>query len=135
MSSSVIVLVYHHIALPGNLDLAPTVIDAYPPDFEEQMRYVAAHYNVISSWDLVRALREGYTLPPRALIITFDDGYMCFQDTAFPVLERLNLPVTLFVPPIIPISRSPSSGGIPSIVRCPGPRAPRSRCRGWGSCR
>ena len=98
MPSSVIVLAYHHIATPGNPDLAPTVIDAYPPDFEAQMRYVAAHYNVISSWDLVRALREGYALPPRALIITFDDGYLCFGDTAFPVLERLNLPVTLFVP-------------------------------------
>ncbi len=98
MSSSVIILAYHHIANPGNPDLAPTVIDAYPPDFEEQMRHVAAHYNVISSRDLVRALREGYTLPPRALIITFDDGYMCFKDTAFPVLQRLNLPSTLFVP-------------------------------------
>lgn len=98
MPSSVIILAYHHIANPGNPDLAPTVIDAYPPDFEEQMRYVAAHYNVISSWDLVRSLREGYTLPPRALIITFDDGYMCFKDTAFPVLKRLNLPSTLFVP-------------------------------------
>jgi peptidoglycan/xylan/chitin deacetylase (PgdA/CDA1 family) len=102
MPSSVIVLAYHHIATPGNPDLAPTVIDAYPPDFEAQMRYVAGHYNVVSSWDLVRALREGITLPPRALIITFDDGYMCFQDTAFPVLERLNLPVTLFVPTSYP---------------------------------
>lgn len=102
MPSSVIVLAYHHIATLGNLDFAPTVIDAYPPDFEEQMRYVAAHYNVISSWDLVRALREGYPLPPRSLIITFDDGYMCFKDTAFPVLQRLNLPVTLFVPTSYP---------------------------------
>ena len=50
MPSSVIVLAYHHIATPGNLDLAPTVIDAYPPDFEAQMRYVAGHYNVVSSW-------------------------------------------------------------------------------------
>lgn len=102
MPSSVIVLAYHHIATPGNPDLAPTVIDAYPADFEAQMRYVAAHYNVISSWDLVRALREGYQLPPRALIITFDDGYMSFKDNAFPVLERLNLPATLFVPTAYP---------------------------------
>jgi len=98
MSSAVSVLAYHRIAAPGSRDLSAALIDAYPADFEAQMRYVAQHYNVISSWDLVRALREGYTLPPRALIITFDDGYLCFQDTAFPVLERLNLPVTLFVP-------------------------------------
>jgi peptidoglycan/xylan/chitin deacetylase (PgdA/CDA1 family) len=62
------------------------------------MRFVAARYNVISSWDLVRALRDGKALPPRALIITFDDGYRCFKDTALPILRRLNLPATLFVP-------------------------------------
>jgi peptidoglycan/xylan/chitin deacetylase (PgdA/CDA1 family) len=95
---AVTVLAYHRIATPDNGSLAPTLIDAYPSDFEAQMRYVAQRYNVISSWDLVRALREGATLPPRALVITFDDGYRCFQDTAFPVLRRLGLPVTLFVP-------------------------------------
>jgi peptidoglycan/xylan/chitin deacetylase (PgdA/CDA1 family) len=74
------------------------LIDAYPEAFEAQMRYVAAHWNVVSSWDLVRALREDYTLPRRALVITFDDGYRCFLDTAMPVLRRLGLPVTIFVP-------------------------------------
>ena len=49
------------------------------------MRYVAARYNVISSWDLVRALRDGKPLPPRALIITFDEGTdaaACCNETA-----------------------------------------------------
>lgn len=92
------VLSYHRIATPGCPDLADSLIDASPAAFEEQMRYVASHYNVISSWDVVRALREeGYTLPRRALVITFDDGYRCFLDAAMPVLRRLGLPVTLFV--------------------------------------
>ena len=96
--STVTVLAYHRIALPEQADLTPTLIDAYPADFAAQMRYVANRYNVVSSWDVARALREGYTLPPRALVITFDDGYRCFQDTAVPILQRLGLPVTLFVP-------------------------------------
>ncbi|HEX9991109.1 MAG TPA: polysaccharide deacetylase family protein [Chloroflexia bacterium] len=96
--SRVTVLAYHRVAAPGNSDLSPALIDAYPAEFEAQMRYVAARYNVVSSWDLVRALREGYTLPSRALIITFDDGYRCFAEVAMPVLRRLGLPVTLFVP-------------------------------------
>ena len=100
--STVTVLTYHRIAPPENTDLSPALIDAYPADFEAQMRYVAGRYNVVSSWDVVRALREGYTLPPRALVITFDDGYRCFQDTAMPVLQRLSLPVTLFVPTDFP---------------------------------
>jgi peptidoglycan/xylan/chitin deacetylase (PgdA/CDA1 family) len=93
----VTVLAYHRIETPDNPDLAPTVIDAYPSDFEAQMRYVAARYNVISSWDLVGALREGKTLPKRAMILTFDDGYRSFREAAMPVLRRLGLPVSLFV--------------------------------------
>jgi peptidoglycan/xylan/chitin deacetylase (PgdA/CDA1 family) len=91
------ILAYHRIATPGSRDLSPALIDAYPADFEAQMRYVAEHYSVLSSWDIVRALREHFTLPKRALVITFDDGYTCFRDTAMPILRRLGLPVTLFV--------------------------------------
>lgn len=98
-TSSVTVLAYHRIATPASQpELAPTLIDAYPAAFEAQMRHLAARYNVVSSWDLVRALRDGYTLPSRSVVITFDDGYRCFQDTAEPILRRLGLPVTLFVP-------------------------------------
>lgn len=102
MPGRVTLLAYHRIAVPGRPDLADALIDAYPADFEAQMRFLAAHYTVISAWDLVRALREDYRLPPRALVITFDDGYRCFADTAWPILERLGLPVTLFVPTAYP---------------------------------
>lgn len=96
---AVTVLAYHRIAsVDESGELAPSLIDASPADFEAQMRYVAGHYNVISAWELVRALREGYKLPGRALIITFDDAYRCFADTALPILRRLGLPVTLFAP-------------------------------------
>jgi peptidoglycan/xylan/chitin deacetylase (PgdA/CDA1 family) len=95
--SSVTILAYHRIALPGSDDLSPTLIDAYPHDFEAQMRYLARYCNVVSLWDVVRALREGHSLPRRAVAITFDDGYDSFRDQAMPVLRRLGLPVTLFV--------------------------------------
>ncbi|MDQ3930258.1 MAG: polysaccharide deacetylase family protein [Chloroflexota bacterium] len=96
-ASSFTVLSYHRIAEPGCPDLTDSLIDASPKAFEEQMRHVASRYNVVSSWDIVRALQEGYKLPPRALVVTFDDGYRCFMDIAMPVLRRLGLPVTLFV--------------------------------------
>jgi len=57
--ATVTIVVYHRISLPDNPDLAPALIDAYPADFEAQMRYLATHYRVVSGWDLVRALREG----------------------------------------------------------------------------
>ena len=134
MSSSVIVLAYHHIALPGNLDLAPTVIDAYPSDFEEQMRYVAAHYNVISSVGSGSGAARGLYPPAAcpdsrplmtAICASRTPRFRCWNGL---ICRSLSLSL-----PIIPISRGPSSGGIPSIGRWPGPRAPRSRCRGGGS--
>ena len=95
-ASKVTVLAYHRIAAPDQpADLSPALITSNPAAFEAQMRYVAARYHVISSWDLVRALRDGKALPSRALIITFDYGYRCFKDTALPILRRLNLPATL----------------------------------------
>lgn len=96
-ASSFTVLSYHRIAAPGCPDLADSLIDASPAAFEEQMRHVASRCNVVSCWDVVRALRDGYKLPPRAIVITFDDGYRCFMDAAMPVLRRLGMPVTLFV--------------------------------------
>src|SRR4051812_16618176 len=80
----VTVLAYHRIDIPGRAtthDLSPELIDAYPADFEAQMRWVASRYNVISGLQLVETLRHGKPLPPRALMITFDDGYNCFMET------------------------------------------------------
>lgn len=97
----VTVLAYHRIDEPGtaaNRDLSPALIDAYPAGFEAQMRWIAGRYNVISGWQLVESLRNGKPLPARALMITFDDGYSCFQETALPILRRYGLPVTLFAP-------------------------------------
>jgi peptidoglycan/xylan/chitin deacetylase (PgdA/CDA1 family) len=96
----VTVLAYHRIDTPGNpstRDLSPSLIDAYPAEFEAQMRWLAHRYNVISGRQLVESLRESQPLPPRALMITFDDGYSCFLATAVPILRRYNLPATLFV--------------------------------------
>ena len=96
----VTVLAYHRIDTPGNpstRDLSPSLIDAYPAEFEAQMRWLASRYNVISGRKLVESLQEGEPLPPRALMITFDDGYSCFLATAVPILRRHNLRATLFV--------------------------------------
>ncbi|MCI0395015.1 MAG: polysaccharide deacetylase family protein [Chloroflexi bacterium] len=73
-----------------------------PAGFEQQMHYLAARYNVISLPELFAAHQYGKALPPRALLITFDDAYRNFADTAWPILKRHNLPVTLFVPTAYP---------------------------------
>lgn len=67
-----------------------------PAAFERHLQYYAAHHTVMALDDGVAALRNG-TLPPHALVITFDDGYRNNFTHAFPLLKRYSMPATVFV--------------------------------------
>jgi peptidoglycan/xylan/chitin deacetylase (PgdA/CDA1 family) len=66
--------------------------------FRAQMAYLRAfRYNVISLDQALDGLFNGGELPPRSVVLTFDDGYRNFRDHAFPVLRRHGFPATVFV--------------------------------------
>jgi peptidoglycan/xylan/chitin deacetylase (PgdA/CDA1 family) len=56
-------------------------------------------YNIISIADARACLFEGKPVPPRAIVLTFDDGCENFREHAWPVLRRYNFPATMFVIP------------------------------------
>lgn len=93
-----IILMYHSVAEGAArpfIDLRNHV----PADvFEQQMEFVAAHRRVVSLTELVEALRRNESPGSNTVAITFDDGYRDNLTTAAPVLSRLNLPATLFLP-------------------------------------
>lgn len=93
------VLAYHRIADPDGDDpcLDPTLRSASPEQFAQQMTFLASRYRVLSLEDVLCALARDADLPPRSVLVTFDDGYRDFADEAWPVLERLQLPAVLFV--------------------------------------
>jgi len=62
-----------------------------------QMAFVKRAYTVVSLDELVDRVARGKELPPRALAITFDDGYADNHRLAFPVLQRLGLPATVYL--------------------------------------
>lgn len=94
-----VILMYHRIQHPrGSLGLADSLIDATPAIFEQHMELLARRYRVLPMADLLAAKRRGQSIPPRSVLITFDDAYRDFVEYAWPVLRRLALPVTLFVP-------------------------------------
>ncbi|MFV1968513.1 MAG: polysaccharide deacetylase family protein [Pirellulaceae bacterium] len=93
------VLTYHRVDEPdANPNLYPNLIGATPEGFDWQMSYLAANYRVVSMADVLDALVHGVPLPPKSVLITFDDGYKDFAEHAWPILRRYELPVTLFVP-------------------------------------
>jgi peptidoglycan/xylan/chitin deacetylase (PgdA/CDA1 family)/CelD/BcsL family acetyltransferase involved in cellulose biosynthesis len=63
--------------------------------FEQEMRFVAEHYEVVSLAELLDHLEEGR--PETLISITFDDGYADNYQNAFPVLQRYGLPATIFL--------------------------------------
>jgi len=84
------VLVYHSISSPPEPMEADA--DISPERFEQQLRW-------LSRWRRVVPLAETLRVSPRRSLvsITFDDGYRDNLTVALPLLERFELPMTLFV--------------------------------------
>lgn len=87
------ILIYHRV-LPVSDPLFPQEVDALR--FEEQMRIVSTHFNVLPLDEAVTRLQGG-TLPARAACITFDDGYADNAEIALPILKRCGLCAAFFI--------------------------------------
>ncbi|MGB2717616.1 MAG: polysaccharide deacetylase family protein [Vicinamibacterales bacterium] len=85
-----VVLLYHRV--DGRSDVHDLSVPAQL--FEEQMAWLARNCRVMPLQELLAGAREG--LPERAVAVTFDDGYLDTLQTASPILERLELPATVF---------------------------------------
>jgi peptidoglycan/xylan/chitin deacetylase (PgdA/CDA1 family) len=93
------VLTYHRIAAcsadPDDLD--PALISASPEDFERHLEWLAEHAAPVSLEDVLAAQAGIAALPPRAVLVTFDDAYRDFADCAWPLMRAHGVPATLFV--------------------------------------
>lgn len=97
------IITYHRVAPINHLpNLSPRMINATPEVFQQQMNFLAGKYRVVSMEDVLNAFEKRATLPKRAVLITFDDAYRDFIEFAWPILKKLNLPVTVFVPTSYP---------------------------------
>lgn len=94
------VLTYHRVGDPKRDPMHgdPGVFSATPDTFAEQVRMLAHHYAPIGIPELETAVRGGSPLPPKAVLVTFDDGYRDFMTHAWPVLKAHSVPAVLFVP-------------------------------------
>lgn len=65
--------------------------------FAASLAFFRRHYRVVSLQEVLRARRDGTGLPPRALLISFDDGWLDNVDYALPALRSAGLPAVMFV--------------------------------------
>jgi peptidoglycan/xylan/chitin deacetylase (PgdA/CDA1 family) len=80
------ILLYHHIGF--SLKDA-SVYYVSPQAFDQQMNLLYQWgYQSISVELLVRAIQEGAQLPPKPVLLTFDDGSETTYTTALPIMQR-----------------------------------------------
>jgi peptidoglycan/xylan/chitin deacetylase (PgdA/CDA1 family) len=90
---AVAVLMYHSIATDSTRKFRRFVV--HPAEFAAQMEYLAAAgYHPVTAAELA----SGGPLPPRPVVLTFDDAYTDFYSAALPVLRAHGFPATLYVP-------------------------------------
>jgi peptidoglycan/xylan/chitin deacetylase (PgdA/CDA1 family) len=66
-------------------------------DFERHMAFLrACCYQVVSLTDAVRALKGEIDPGSHSVAVTFDDGYVNFAEQALPVLEKYQIPATVY---------------------------------------
>jgi peptidoglycan/xylan/chitin deacetylase (PgdA/CDA1 family) len=61
-------------------------------------------YNSISLSDLIAYYDRGVPLPPRPVLITFDDGFLNQATVAYPLAKTYGMKINLFVIPLFMIS-------------------------------
>jgi peptidoglycan/xylan/chitin deacetylase (PgdA/CDA1 family) len=91
------ILLYHRVStVAGGMRLPAETVS--PTRFREQLRGLLARG--YKPWPLRKALAhdaEGWPIPPKTFVITFDDGCECLYREAWPILRELGVPATIFL--------------------------------------
>ena len=88
------IILYHWIAV------SPINSQYYvrPDKFDEEMKLLHDWgYTTITAELLIKAITEGADLPPRPILITFDDGHLNNYTTAFPIMYKYGFTGTLYI--------------------------------------
>jgi peptidoglycan/xylan/chitin deacetylase (PgdA/CDA1 family) len=65
-------------------------------NFEAALRFITRYYTPVSLQDVI-ANCEGQTLPPRPVLVTFDDAYASVSEFAAPLCSKFGVPAVFFV--------------------------------------
>lgn len=91
------ILMYHRVA-SHVVGLPAPLHNVEPKRFAEQLHGLQERgFRFISLTQALVAAKQGETLPPKSIVVTFDDGFGSVYTKAWPVLAQLKIPATIFV--------------------------------------
>ena len=93
------ILMYHYISVPPeDADKYRVDLSVTPDNFRAQMQYLADNgHTPIDFYTLSRAITNHEPLPPKPVILTFDDGYLDNYQIAYPILQQFGFVGTFFI--------------------------------------
>lgn len=93
------ILMYHRVGpLNASLPAITRALTVTSEEFGAQMHWLIRDgFHAVTQLQAFDALEKGDPLPPRPVMITFDDGYRDVLWNAVPTLTRLHLPATAYV--------------------------------------
>lgn len=97
MNAIITIIMYHYVRELEHSRF-PEIKGLSTEQFREQIAYITKHYHIISGHDLLNTLRSEVALPPRAALLTFDDGYLDHFTQVFPILHRVGVSGCFFPP-------------------------------------
>ena len=92
-----LIAVNYHYIRPSFDQPYPGIHGITPDHFERQLNILGGVGKFVSANDLRSAIYGTKVLPPRSLMVTFDDGLREQYDFAWPVLKRLGIPALFFI--------------------------------------
>jgi peptidoglycan/xylan/chitin deacetylase (PgdA/CDA1 family) len=100
------IICYHGISLRDEHCFQPNLF-MQEDTFRERITYLKrSDFQVLSLYEALSRLDQE-TLPPRALVITFDDGWLGIGTKAVPLLRKYGFPSTLYVTTKDVLSQTP----------------------------
>ena len=92
------ILMYHHISNTPAQNTLQAELTVTPTMFKRQLDYLQQQdYHTITYNQLFDALYFGAPLPPRPIILTFDDGYADVYQFALSLLQQRHFMATFFI--------------------------------------
>ena len=75
----------------------PAIKGLETEDFKRQLDFFKENFSVVTMEEVIEAVQEGKRLPEKALLLTFDDGYIDNYTVALPLLVERGLQGSFFV--------------------------------------